>query len=385
MKDPEYTAVVLGPIVLACFFACEAIPGVATPPEAIPDMTARFPQRIVFVSDRETSPVRQVFMMRADGSDRTRISHDLHDYVNPVYSPDGTTIMASSCTPDGSNEIYVMNADGSNLKNLSNAVGDDDAASYSRDGSKIVFTSTRDGNSEIYIMNSDGSNQTRLTFSELIDHVPQFSPDGSKIFYCSTKIDPQGSYSYDTDIVVMNIDGSNKTCLTEESGCHFYAPLLGRESWFRQDNHYPSISTDGSTVLFSSYDRNLDNNWVLIMDSDGKNRRVVCAGDLIIGPLFAPGDSMIVFTTHRDGKFDLYEMALDGTRQRKLTQGVPGHVRFSQFCQDGSAILFSTDVGSYMSGSYETLWTMNRNGSARTQLTFGGGNDQFPHFRPVQK
>ena len=157
--------------------------------------------------------------------------------------------------------------------------------------------------------------------------------------------------------------------------------VLGRDSWFSQSKIYPSISPDGSKLLYSSYDAKQDNNWVLIMDSDGRNRRVVYAADLVMAPVFAPGDSMIVFHTHRDGKFDLYEMALDGTKQRKLTQGTPGHVLFSQYSPDGSKMLFTTDVGSYMSGNYETIWIMNRNGSGQTQLTFGGGNDYFPHFQ----
>jgi Tol biopolymer transport system component len=385
VKVAERVITILEAIVLASLSACDGTPRVATPVEAKPGAMTNVPERIVFVSDSETSPARQIYTMRCDGTGRTRISRDLNNYVNPMFSPDGNTILACTNTPDGSNEIYSMSADGSGLRNLSNSMGDDDAASYSQDGSKIVFTSTRDGNSEIYIMNSRGENQTRLTFSDLIDHAPQFGPGGSRIWYCSTKIDPKGSYSYETDIYVMNTDGSNKTCLTAESGCHFYAPLLARESWFRLDNHYPGISSDGSKILFSSYHVNSDNNWVLIMDSDGNNRRVVYTGDLIFNPLFAPGDSMIVFLTHRDGKYDLYEMALDGTRQRKLTRGTPGHVRFSQFSPDGSAILFSTDVGSYMTGSYETIWSMNLNGSVQTQLTFGGANDDFPHFQPVRK
>lgn len=375
----------VGAIYLLCITGCNDAANVIITPDNDPQPPSKVTQSLVFCSDRETSPARQIYIMRIDGTSQTRISHDLNDYVNPVFSPDGATILASTNTPDGSNEIYAMNADGSNLRNLSNAAGDDDCATYNMDGSRIVFTSTRDGNSEIYVMDSGGGSQTRLTFNDVIDHAPHFSPDGSKIFYCSTKIVPGGSFSYDTDIYVMNADGSNKRCLTEESTYHFYAPFLGREAWFRQDNHYPSISSDGSRILFSSYDSGHENNLVIVMDAVGGNRRVVYPGDFAVNPLFAPGDSMIVFMTHRDGKYDLYEMAFDGTRQRKLTVGIPGHVRFSQFSPDGSTIVLSTDVGSYLSGSYQAIWTMSRNGSVRTQLTFGGGNDFFPHFQPIRQ
>jgi Tol biopolymer transport system component len=371
-------------IVLAIPFACDRVPDVNTPPETKPGNTARFPERIVFVSDRETSPLRQIYVMRSDGSERTRVTHDLNDYIYPAFSPDGTTILASSYTTDGSDEIYAMNVDGSNLRNLSNASGDDNFASYSPDGSRIVFTSSRDGNSEIYVMDSDGHNQARLTVSELIDHSPQFTPDGSRILFCSTKVNPLGTYSYDSDIYVMNMDGSNKICLTEELSCHFYAPQLGKAALSNQLIVKPGISSDGSRIVFTSYDLNTGINRILLMDADGSNCRVVYAGDFCVTPMFVPGDSRIIYMSHGDGKYDLYEMNLDGTNQRKLSRGTPGHVLFGQFSPDGSTILFATDVGS-LSGNYKTIWTMSQDGSVQTQLTFGGGNDSFPRFQPVRK
>jgi Tol biopolymer transport system component len=372
-------------VVLAVFLGCERTPDVNTAKEAEPGNTTRFPERIVFVSDCETALRRQIFTMRSDGSERTRISHDLNDYINPVFSPDGATIMAVSCTRDGSNEIYAMNADGKNLKNLSNADGDDDFASYSPDGSKILFTSTRDGNCEIYMMDSDGSNQVRLTESELIDHSPQFTPDGLKILYCSTNENSIGTGTYDFDICMMNRDGSNKTCLTKEQSCHIYPPFVGQGILSENMMLKPGISSDGTRIVFSSYDWKSGNNWVLVMDADGGNCRVVSASDFMVAPTFAPGNSKIVFMSHREGKYDLYEMNLDGAKQTKLTVGTPGHVLFSEFSPDGSTILFSTDVGSYMTGNYRTIWTMNRNGSVQTQLTFGGGNDSCPHFQVLRK
>ena len=372
-------------LVLAIFFACEKTPDVNTPAEIIPENTVRLSERIVFVSDQGTSPRRQIYTMRIDGSDRRRITHDLGDYINPVFSPDGTTILSNSCTPDGSDEIFAIDANGSNLRNLSNAAGDDDFTSYSPDGSKILFTSTRDGNSEIYIMDSDGRNQVRLTESEFIDHAPQFTPDGLKILYCSTNVNSAGTGVYDCDIYMMNRDGSNRMRLTEEQVCHIYPPFVEKGMLSEHMMLKPSISSDGARIVFSSYDWKSGNNRVLLMDADGRNCRVVSAMDFMVAPAFAPGNSRIVFMSHRAGKYDLYEMDLDGTRQTKLTLGTPGHVLFSEFSPDGSSIIFSTDVGSVMTGSYETIWTINRNGSGQTQLTFGGGNDSCPHFQPLRK
>jgi TolB protein len=41
---------------------------------------------------------------------------------------------------------------------------------WSPDGQRIVFQSSRDGNSEIYVMNNDGSAQTRLTSTSGVEN-----------------------------------------------------------------------------------------------------------------------------------------------------------------------------------------------------------------------
>ncbi len=53
---------------------------------------------------------------------------------------------------------------------------EDRFSAWSPDGTKIAFNSDRDGNSEIYVMNADGSNPTRLTNNPDSDSNPSWSP-----------------------------------------------------------------------------------------------------------------------------------------------------------------------------------------------------------------
>jgi TolB protein len=79
-------------------------------------------------------------------------------------SPDGQWVVFSSqVEASREGEIYLMRIDGTDLTRLTNTVALNYAPSWSPDGSKIVFVSDRDGNENIFTMNPDGSDQQRLT------------------------------------------------------------------------------------------------------------------------------------------------------------------------------------------------------------------------------
>jgi len=81
--------------------------------------------------------------------------------------------------------------------------------SWSPDGSRIAFISSRDGNYEIYVMDADGSNQQCLTDNPANDWYPSWSPDGSRIVFTSDRDDNRN-----IEIYVMDTDGSNQQRLS---------------------------------------------------------------------------------------------------------------------------------------------------------------------------
>jgi len=72
------------------------------------------------------------------------------------------------------------------MRLTTNSAGDF-GPSWSPDGSKIAFWSDRDGNSDIYVMNADGSEQTRLTDNSASDQEPAWSPDGRRVAFVSSR------------------------------------------------------------------------------------------------------------------------------------------------------------------------------------------------------
>ena len=130
--------------------------------------------KIAFWSDRDGN--YEIYVMDADGSNQTNLtnSNDLYERF-PSWSPDGTKIIFTSAGvrlvfggADPNGDIFVMDADGSNRTNLTNDVDAYKYPSWSPDSSKIVFVKS----SEIWVMNSDGSNQTQISNPTQITILP---------------------------------------------------------------------------------------------------------------------------------------------------------------------------------------------------------------------
>jgi Tol biopolymer transport system component len=145
-----------------------------------------------------------------------------------------------------------------------------DHPSYSPDGTKIVYSSTQSGNSEIWVMNADGTKKTQLTFpgkpAAPDANAPAWSPDGKKIAFWSGYVREYG------EIWVINSDGTGRRQLTFMNGVNSdYTKLK-----FNSDE--ASWSPDGKYIIFNSNGRSAPN-WTRartwIMGSDGSNPMVL--------------------------------------------------------------------------------------------------------------
>jgi TolB protein len=191
------------------------------------DQAGRWPnfspdgKKIAFDSGGQSS---NIFVANTDGTDAHPLTTDSARNIRPDFSPDGQQIAYSSQRDNGHgdkghDEIWVMNADGSNQTQLTNTdtTVSNIAPAWSPNGQQILFQSNRDlnadgtANSEIYVMNADGSDQTRLTNHDGRDEDPAWSPNGQQITY-HRDIDPISAQIL--QIYTINADGSNPTQLT---------------------------------------------------------------------------------------------------------------------------------------------------------------------------
>ena len=94
------------------------------------------------------------------------------------------------------------------LEQLTTEPANETQPSFSPDGRKIAYVQARGSDTEIMVMNTNGGEKTLLTRNGRQDHQPVFSPDGSRIAFASRR-------SGETEVWVMRADGTGERRLTD--------------------------------------------------------------------------------------------------------------------------------------------------------------------------
>jgi TolB protein len=226
-------------------------------------------KKIVFDSTRYTGQINSsdLFLMNTDGTEQTLLtrgssatwspdSKDIAFHASASYYASGGLVTGDPIRPDvGSSttdsDIFVANVDDllagvEQPMNITNSPGmiDDDpdwstSPTSAPGGRTIVFTShpvTDDpgfsNQTELYLMNPDGTGLLRLTETDNNEEerAPAWAPDGSRIvFMCRI-----GGGTNLFQICVMNADGTGLMQLTDDSTFH----------------GTPTFSLDGQQILF---------------------------------------------------------------------------------------------------------------------------------------
>lgn len=262
--------------------------------EALTGTPGIFRTRIAVVRRAESG--RELWVMDLDGAHLRPVTRNGSINLLPSWTPDGTSLIFTSYLRHNPN-LYRIRVDGSGLSLLSGERGLNTGGAMSPASGKVAVTLSRDGNSEIYTMNPDRTGLTRLTREWAIDSSPSWSPDGSRIAFVSSRLG-------DPHIFVMNADGSDPRRLT-----------------FRGNyNTTPDWSPKGDLIAFTARDeRNVFDIFTVDANTQVIRRLTQDQGNNE-EPSFAPDGQHIVFTSTREGRSQVWVMAVDGSNQRRLTQ-----------------------------------------------------------------
>ena len=224
-------------------------------------------------------------------------------------------------------------------------------ATFPGQNGKIAFAQ-----SDIYVINPDGSGRTRLTSDSCAGSFPEnvfprWSPDGRRIVYASLRpraIDACGQY----DVFVMNADGSGQTRLT---------------STVDVDESPSSWSPDGSKILVT---RGASTEAaVYVMNADGTGEvRLTDGGAAVWSP---DGREIIFARRHADtNEVDLYSMNPDGSTVTNLTNSATTEENAPNWSSNATRLAFERAEKPNLGGRFDyDIYTMNPGGAGLVQRT----------------
>jgi hypothetical protein len=225
------------------------------------------------------------------------------------------------------------------------------------DGGRIAFQADHGSatRADLYLMNADGSGLTAVgtdPTATVLWTGPSIAPAGERLALSSYA----RSYNFTAgaDIYVLNAaDGKDVVELTETADTNESEPVFSPD-----ERHIVFVSE------FPSAQRRIS-----IMDADGANRADLGPGT---NPAFSPDGGKIVFTSNRDGDFEIYTMAIDGTGVTQLTHNTGAFDGDPVFSPDGSRIAFVSDA--------TQLHVMNADGSGDFTVPLPAGLKLTPYW-----
>ena len=163
--------------------------------------------------------------------------------------------------------------------------------------------------------------------------------------------------------------------VTSSSGGDWVVGAIRRLTTHADYDGYPAWSPDGRHIAFHSA---RDGNWdIYVMASDGTNlRRLTTHADYDGYPAWSPDGRHIAFESDRDGDYDIYVMASDGTNLRRLTTHSSGD-GFPSWSPDGRHIAFH----SARDGNWD-IYVMASDGTNLRRLTTHADYDGSPSWSP---
>ncbi len=244
----------------------------------------------------------RVFQIDSDGANPTPLS-GVVGAMSPSWNPKGTHIAFTSLTNSGAK--LVIRESGGATRTLATGRGMSANPVFSPDGNTMVYSYGEENGIDLVAVNAFGTDTPRrVTIGRGSDNLsPTFSPDGRRIAFTTNRAGR-------IDIYVSDADGTNAEPLM---------PFDFGDQRYRSD---PDWSPDGRLVAFQSQiggsfqimtvnvrDRNVSRH-----TSTGVNEMAS----------FAPDSRHIVFASARSGVRQLWVLDIESNDVRQLTKAAGG-------------------------------------------------------------
>jgi len=245
---------------------------------------------------------------------------------------------------------------------LSNKLAGDRYPRYSLDGDKMMYQSFRDGNSELFMADADFRKSKRLTFNDIDESHPVLFQNNSRVIFTEGK-----AKSLRTNVVMMNIDGSGRTTITEG------------ESQF---GAIPDISQNGSLLAYAQWYYSASKQaysqpQIVLLDRSSEKITVLTEDKYESWrPVFSPNGKLLAYISKKEEQFDLFLLDLETFEKHQLTSTT----------YDEWDPMFSNDNRFLIYSAYENhnwdLFLLDLENRIRRKITDSKGDEWDPTFSP---
>ena len=239
-----------------------------------------FDTQIVLIA--ETGPVhnrtKRLAIMDQDGHGFRYLSDKNTFVMSPHFSPNMQSIVFLSYY-NNDPMVWSLDLDTGEQRRLGMFGGMNFAPRFSPDGTRVAISLVKKGITHIYEYNIETKELRQLTFGNSLNTSPSYSPDGKKLAFNSDRSGRQ-------QIHVLDLETGKVERLTYGAGR--YAT--------------PAWSPDGQFIAFTKMAD--DTFYVGIMDTRGRNEKILAGGWFMEAPSWAPGSRRIVYyetEKHSDG------------------------------------------------------------------------------------
>lgn len=269
--------------------------------------------------------------------------------TNPLWlrkqsiSPDGTAI--AFCYQG---DIYTVGTEGGEARRITSNPAYDTDPIWTPDGRSIVFSSYRERSKDIYIIPSDGGTPKRLTTYPGNETPLAVLPDGSILFSANVQQDASfGEFPGNAQLYIISREGGRPQLVTSlpianlsvsKDGSVLYEDIKGYEDPFRK-HHTSSVTRD--IWLFTPKSKLSDKKRPDIknfsIDTKGRFTQVSSFSGEDRNPVFTADGDKFYYLSEQDGTFNIYRSSISApAKSEQITHHKANPVRNLSISDNGT-------------------------------------------------